>query len=110
MSEEVKKFNEFNDDKDILDIKKEMEENIDKLEDGEYIIVGINGVSLEEPDDMNEAIIINADLGGHEVKRGDILYVSAMVQKKNVNWSSMAVLKVRIVDMYNGLSILNTLK
>lgn len=79
------------------------------LEDNEYEIVGINDISLEEPD-LKEAIIINADLGNNKINRGDHLYITAMVKKKDVNWNSMAVLRVRIVDMYNGLSILNTLK
>ena len=68
---------------------------------------------LDKPTNIDEATIINADLGGKEAKRGDILYITAMVQKKKGNYnqnSSMAVLKVRIIDMYNGLSILNTLK
>lgn len=102
----VKKFKEYA--ADLDELKEETEEVI-KLEDGEYIIVGINDVSTEKPD-INEATIINADLSGKEVKRNDILYITAMVQKKNVNWNTMAVFKVRVVDMYNGLSILNTLK
>lgn len=95
----------------MSDIKKELEnEKIIKLEDGEYEIVGINDISLDKPKDIKEAIIINAELGTKEVKRGDILWITAMLQKKNVNWSSMSVLKVRIQDMYQGLSILNTIR
>lgn len=94
----------------MSDIKKDQEsEEIIKLEDGEYEIVGINDITLDKPD-VKEAVIINADLGGKEVKRGDILWVTAMVSKKNVNWNSMAVLKVRVQDMYQGLSILNTIR
>ena len=84
-------------------------EPIIKLEDGEYEIVGINDITVEKPD-IKEAIIINADLGGKSVKRGDTLWITAMVTKKNVNWNSMAVLKVRISDMFQGLSILNTIR
>ena len=94
---------------DITDIQKKLDK-IETLEDGEYEIVGINDVSMEEPENLDEATIINADLSGKEAKRGDILYITAMVKKKNVNWNSMAVIKVRVVDMYKGLSILNTLK
>ncbi len=94
---------------DLTDIQKSLDK-FETLEDGEYEIVGINDVSMEKPDNIDEATIINADLGGKEAKRGDILYITAMVRKKNVNWNSMAVIKVRVVDMYNGLSILNTLK
>jgi len=94
---------------DLTNIQKVIDK-AEKLEDSEYTIVGINDVSMDEPDNIDEATIINADLGGKEAKRGDILYITAMVQKKNANWNSMAVLKVRVVDMYKGLSILNTLK
>lgn len=85
-----------------------------KLKDSEYEIVGINDVSFDKPENIEnlieEATIINADLGNKEAKRGDLLYITAMVKKKNVTWNSMAVLKVRIVDIYQGLSVLNTLK
>ena len=91
-------------DKDSLELK----HKIEKLKDGDFEIVGINDVSLDDPQ-LKEATIINADIN-KEVKRGDVLYITAMIKKKNVSWNSMAVIKVRIVDMYNGLSILNTLK
>tara|TARA_B110001454_G_C12576079_1_gene374029 strand:+ start:224 stop:607 length:384 start_codon:yes stop_codon:yes gene_type:complete len=94
---------------DLSNIQKVIDK-VEKLEDSEYTIVSINDVSMDEPSNIDEATIINADLGGKEAKRGDILYITAMVQKKNANWNSMAVLKVRVVDMYKGLSILNTLK
>jgi len=94
---------------DLTNIQKVIDK-AEKLEDSEYTIIGINDVSMDIPDNIDEATIINADLGGKEAKRGDLLYITAMVQKKNANWNSMAVLKVRVVDMYKGLSILNTLK
>ena len=102
----IKKYSDYLS-KDIEVIDKE---KIEKLADNEYEIVGINDVSLEEPENIDEATIINADLGGKEVKRNDTIWITAMVKKKNVNWNSMAVFKCRIIDMYNGLSILNTLK
>jgi hypothetical protein len=103
-----------------IDLSKNKDQNID---DSEYIrtementlsldsveIEYITDISLEKPTDLKENIIINADLGGNEVKRNDVLYITAMVKKKNVNWNSMAVLKVRVTDIYQGLSILNTL-
>lgn len=97
----IKKFNDFIKTNDI---------KIEKLDDDSYELVGINDISTEEPKDINEAIIINADLNNTEVKRGDHLYITAMLKKKDVNWNTMAVLKVRIIDMFNGLSILNSLK
>ena len=94
---------------DLSGLEKEINKIV-KLEDSEYEIVAVNDVSLDEPESTNEATIINADLGGKEVKRGDILWITAMVKKKNVNWNSMAVFKVRVQDMYQGLSILNTIR
>lgn len=89
---------------DIKDLDKP-----EKLEDNEYTIVSISDVSTFKPANVDEATIINADLN-KEIKRGEVLYITAMVQKKNTNWNSMAVFKVRVVDMYKGLSILNSLK
>jgi hypothetical protein len=97
----IKKFNDFIKTNNI---------EIEKLDDESYELVGINDISTEKPKDINEAIIINADLNNTEVKRGDHLYITAMLKKKDVNWNTMAVLKVRIIDMFNGLSILNSLK
>lgn len=105
----IKKKRDENLSDDISDIQKNIDK-IENLEDGEYEIVSINDVSMEKPENIDEATIINADLSGKEAKRGDILYITAMVQKKNMNWNSMAVLKVRVVDMYKGLNTLNTLK
>jgi hypothetical protein len=97
-------------DDSLADSISDFKDKLEKLKDGEFEIVGINDVSIEKPENANEATIINADLGNSEVKRGDVLWITAMIKKKNVTWNSMAVLKVRITDMYSGLSILNTLK
>jgi hypothetical protein len=78
--------------------------------DGEWEIVNIIDVSLEKP--TNEAIIINAELGGKSVKRGDFLYVTALINKKGNTYhqSQMGVLKVRVTEIYNTLMILNNIK
>ncbi len=94
---------------DITSFDKDMLDRIVKLADNEYEIVSVNDVSLENPKNISEATIINAELSG-EVKRGDNLYITAMIKKKNATINSMCVIKVRIVDMFQGLSYLNTLK
>lgn len=96
--------------KDILN--KSIKLTRSDYEDG-IEIVGINDISLDLSSIKNikeNTTIINADLGDKEVKRGDHLYISAMIKKKNISWNSMVVIKVRIVDIYQGLSILNSLK
>lgn len=53
---------------------------------------------------------IDTDLSNKELKRGDTIYITAMIKKKGQSFTSPAtqsVLKVRIVDIYNGLSYLN---
>ncbi len=100
--------NDINSFKDI-DVSK-----LEKLKDGEFTIVGIQDVSLDDPRITNpaleEAMIVNADLGGKEVKRGDIIWITALIKKNNYNINSMAVLKCRVSDMFNSLTVLNGLK
>lgn len=78
--------------------------------DGEWEIINIIDVTTEKP--MNEAIIINAELGNKEVKRGDFIYITALINKKGrpYHQSQMGVLKVRVVEIYNTLLVLNSLK
>lgn len=87
---------------------------LEKLKDKEFSIVGIQDVSLDDPREpksfLDEAMIVNADLGGKEVKRGDVIWITALIKKNNFNINSMAVIKCRITDMYNSLTVLNGLK
>jgi len=76
----------------------------------EYEILSIENISLTQPNITNEAIILNASLDGKEVKRGDEIWITAIVKKNSWNLSSTVVLKTRIIDIYNNLSILNNLK
>jgi hypothetical protein len=80
--------------------------------DGEWEIESIVDISTVPPKDVNEAIIINAELGREPVKRGDFIYITALINKRGnyVHPSQMGVIKVRIVEIYNTLLILNTLK
>jgi len=66
---------------------------------------------------LEEAIVggphFNADLGNKDVKRGDIIWVTALAQKPNTaSWNvqpSYHVLKCRIVDIFYGLNKLKTI-
>ena len=99
---------------DITSMKDINEIDLEKLKDTDFKIVGIQDVSLEDPRKMNkelsEAMIVNADFGGKEVKRGDEIWITAMVKKSTYDINSMIVIKCRVVDLYNSLSILNTLR
>lgn len=81
--------------------------------DGEWEIESIVDISTNPPkEELNEAIIINAELGSKPVKRGDFIYITALINKKGnyVHPSQMGVIKVRITEIYNTLLILNTLR
>ena len=80
--------------------------------DGEWEIVSFIDVSKNEPD-LNEAIIVNAELGDKNVKRGDYIYVTAMIHRKGgaaYHQQQMGVIRCRVTDIYNNLFILNSLR
>jgi hypothetical protein len=87
---------------------------LEKLKDGEFTIVGIQDISLEDPRINNpvldEAMVISGDLGGKDVKRGDIIWITALIKKNNYNLNSMAVIKTRVVDLYQGMTALSNIK
>lgn len=123
----MKKFSDITKKDEFIDFKKnkdpKLSTDVTKLDtqlfdeiagtklDGEWEIVNVIDVSTEKP--ANEAIVINAELGGKDVKRGDFLYVTALINKKGAaayHQSQMGVIKVRVVEIYNSLLVLNSLK
>lgn len=98
---------------DITNLDDQIESEVDgtKLE-GEWEIASIIDVSKMKPD-LNESIIINAELGDKTVKRGDEIYITALIHRKGsttYHQQQMGVIKVRVVDIYNNLFILNSLR
>lgn len=129
----MKKFSDISDKKSSLDFKKdktkELSNDIDSLDDqlsdevkstildGEWQIDSIISVSTEPPTEedikSNEAIVINAELGKDPVKRGDFIYITALINKRGssmVHQSQMGVVKCRVVEIYNTLMVLNQLR
>jgi len=114
----MKKFSDKNFNKNLKDDLTDLDIDMDKLakssiDNEEWEIVSIVDVSLCEPPKTNEAIVINAELGQKEVKRGNIIWITALLKKKKetdaFHSNQMGVIKTRIVDIYNTISILNTL-
>jgi hypothetical protein len=110
------KFNEYkeektlSDDIEIIDI--ENDEKIDFKEfEIEHIIDVILPEDLEQGNSIEEAITTHVDGGGKDYKRGDTIYISAMIRKKGTSSfnspSRTAVLKCRITDIFFGLKYLN---
>lgn len=109
-----KEFNQLSDDIVILS----------KLDSGDYEeikepveIVQITGIITDEDEiaklDEASGTHINTDLSLKEVKRGQELWITCLLKKPNslaLNSQSLGLIKVRIIDIFYGLSKLSTLK
>lgn len=105
----MKKFSEVSNDIDNKDLKIEVE----KIE-GPIEIESIVDIFVEpEEDSTNENLIaLNTDLSNKEIKRGDIVYITAFIKKPGHSMTSpstQSILKLRVVDIYQGLAQLNRL-
>jgi len=133
MSDITTKFDDFKN-KKVKKFNKELEFEplsddilaISKLDNGDYKkvegpikIVQITGV-INDPDEIKKldeiagGPVISTDLSLKQVKRGDTIWITAFIQKPtSASWTaqnSQCVIKCRIIDIYNGLSKLNTIK
>lgn len=128
MMDKVYKFNEFlkeNDDiemdkEDLTDLENDKHLEDESEEKGEVEIESVLDViseeDLEKYDsediiDVQENLTKHMDLDGKDYKRGDIIYISALVRKPgSTSFNSparTAVLKCRITDIHYGLQYLN---
>ena len=74
------------------------------------VIIGDD--NIEYGNELTEATIsTHADVSKKQTKRGDIMYITALLRKRGTtSFNSPAVqgvLKVRVVDIYYGLQYLN---
>jgi hypothetical protein len=99
---------------------------ISKLDNGDYEkvkgpvnIIQITGVITDEDeikklDEIAGGPVLNTDLSLKQVKRGDTIWLTALLQKPSssavFNAQTMSVIKARIVDIYYGLNKLNQMK
>jgi hypothetical protein len=102
----IKKFKELSQDVE----KKELEIEFSRVKSGEFEIESIIDV-FHDPKDIKENFIgMQSDLSKKDLKRGDVIYITAMIKKAGHSMTSpatQAVLKLRIVDIYQGLSYLS---
>ncbi len=108
----VKKFKDLSD--DIVALS--------KLDDGTYeeikepiSVLQITGLITDKDElaKIDEAFTLDTSVVVKDIKRGDILYLTALLEKTNStsrNAQNWGVIKVRVVDYYWGLNKLNTLK
>jgi len=118
-----KKTKKFNKDKefqplsdDIIAISKNDKGDYEKVK-GPVEIVQITGVISDEDEikklDEVAGPLLSTDISMKPVKRGDTLYITALLKKPGTavyNTQTIGLLKVRIVDFWYGLSKLSTLK
>ena len=97
-----------------------------KLDNGEYTkikgpmeIVQITGMITDEEeikklDEVAGGPVLNTDIGLKQVKRGDIIWLTAILQKPSsttaYNTQSLCTIKARVVDWYLGLNKLNQMR
>jgi hypothetical protein len=102
----IKKFDELSVDIEV----EELDIDIDKLKEFEIESI-IDIFQGPEKDQIKENIIgVPSSLTNKEVKRGDLIYITAMIRKPGQSFTSpatQAVIKLRVVDIYQGLSYLN---
>lgn len=107
---------------DVTVFQKDADGNIEKLDTKEWEISKIVDVikDQDEIDDIekqlsekNVGFQLSSDLDAKDLKRGDTIYLTAILAPKNksVAYSpgTMGVIKARIVDMYYGLNKLKSL-
>lgn len=133
MSDITTKFDKFKSDKikkfdkdktfqplsdDIIAISKFDKGEYEKVK-GPVEIVQITGViddkdEIKKLDEIAGGPVINTDLALKTAKRGDTIWLTALLQRPGsssvYNSQTLGVIKVRVVDIYYGLSKLSTLK
>jgi len=123
MSNSIKKFEEYTQDPLMDDIKdgvkdSEKDNEEDNFDPEEWEIEEVIDVLSEDPSKsednrikefVSEAITFDANIP-KDVKRGDYLWITAMIKKKNTSYNNpgrQAVIKLRVVEIYYGLAHLN---
>ena len=105
----IKKFKELSD--DIVVIKNDMGEYEKVKEPVE--LVQITGILTDEEEiEKIEESFIPVTMNDN-IKRGEIIWLTAIIKKKNVSitsYQNMAVIKARIVEIYEGMSALKNIK
>ena len=102
---------------DIVAISKLDNGSYEKVE-GPVNIIQVTGM-ITDADEINKldeiagGPVLNTDLSLKQVKRGQQLWITCLLQKPSssvFNSQTMGCLRVRVVDIFYGLSKLSTLK
>lgn len=114
----IKKFNEYsNINKEEVEYDNLSNDSIIEIDGievdkNEWVIDEIIDVHCDNEDMKENAISLHSDLSSKPTKRGDFIWITALVRKNNTSFnnpSQQAVIKARIVDIYHGTSGLSHL-
>lgn len=68
----------------------------------------ILNVSTDSP--VDESLLIQANLSGESVKRGDTIYITAILNRpgnRRISANSIGVIQARVTNIYNSIQPLN---
>lgn len=109
----IKKYKDFDSNlsDDIIILSKDENGNFEKI-DEPVNILQITGIVTDEEDlkKIDEAFTLDTSVVVKDVKRGDILYLTCLLEKSSgssINAQNWGILKVRVVEYYYGLNKLN---
>ena len=102
---------------DIIAVKELEDGSIERIKEP-MEIVKITGIITDEEkikklNEISGGPVLNTDLSLKQVKRGDTVWITCLLQKPGTavfNAQTMGVLKCRISDIFFGLNILNSIK
>jgi hypothetical protein len=108
----IKKYKDLSD--DIIVLSKQEDGTFKKIEEPVNILQ-VTGLITdpEEIQQIEEAFTMDTSLVVKDIKRGDILWLTCLLEKTNTqsrNAQNWGVVQVRVVNYYWGLNKLNTIK
>ena len=118
MSKEVKKFKDYKPlSNDISNDIKPSEGGEEDFEPKDWEIESIVDIQTEDPEKSEEELLSNIEEAitfdmsvPKDIKRGDYLWITALIKNKNGGYNDpgrQAVIKVRVTELYYGLAHLN---
>lgn len=109
----LKKFDEYKKlSDDIVVVSKNMDGDFEKITEP-INILQITGMVTDEIEiqKIEEGFTLDTSLTIKDtVKRGDVIYLTALIQRTkgaSISSQTLSVIKVRVLDYYNGLNKLN---
>ena len=112
----VENFNNFFEKKDVANLQDDITALVKDGDD--YVkaeepmeLVQVTGILTDEEEikKIEEGMTIDKSLNLGEVKRGEIIWLTALLKKPGTSYNNqtLGVIKVRVVDYFYGLSKLN---